>query len=85
MTANQAARGKGWHDSRYRQLVDRLVAKRKEQGLTQSELATRLDRQQHFVSRYETGERRLDVAEFADIAVELGLSPTKLIGELWAA
>ena len=85
MTANQAARAKGWHDRRYRQLVERLVAKRKELGLTQSNLADRLDRQQHFVSRFETGERRLDVAEFADVAVALGLDPSKLVSELWAA
>ena len=85
MTANQAARAKGWHDGRYRELVERLLAKRKEMGLTQSDLATRLGRRQHFVSRFETGERRLDVAKFSDIALELGLNPSDLIRELWTA
>jgi len=42
-----------------------------------------LDRQQHYISRFETGERRLDVAEFADVAVALGLSPSELIREIW--
>lgn len=34
---------------------------------------------QQFVSRYETGERRLDVVEFVDIATSLGLDPIALL------
>jgi transcriptional regulator with XRE-family HTH domain len=33
-------------------------------GVTQSQLAVKLGRPQSFVAKYETGERRLDVAEF---------------------
>lgn len=83
MTANRAARAKGWREDRYRQLIERLVAERKRLGLTQDDLAMQLDRQQHFISRYETGERRLDVAEFADVAVALGLNPGDLLTEMW--
>jgi transcriptional regulator with XRE-family HTH domain len=83
MTANRAAKAKGWREGRYRLLIERLVAERKRQGLSQEQLAGRLDRQQHFVSRYETGERRLDVAEFADVASALGLKPSALIAEIW--
>lgn len=83
MTANRAAKAKGWREDRYRHLIERLVSERKRQGLTQEQLAARLDRQQHFISRFETGERRLDVAEFADVAVALGISPGELIRELW--
>lgn len=36
---------------------------------------------QQFVSRYETGERRLDVVEFADVAKALDLSVTKLLAK----
>ena len=83
MTANRAAKAKGLREDRYRQLIERLVAERKRLGLTQEGLAARLDRQQHYISRFETGERRLDVAEFADVAVALGLSPSELIREIW--
>ena len=83
MTANRAAKAKGWREDRYRTLIERLVAERKRKGLTQQELAARLDRQQHFISRFETGERRLDVAEFADVAVALGLKPSDLIRDIW--
>lgn len=43
----------------------RLMAEVREgQGLTQAELAQRLGKHQSFVSKYEGGERRLDVVEF---------------------
>jgi len=61
MAANQAAKPKGWREDRYRRLIERLVSERKRLGLTQMDLATRLDRKQHYVSRFQTGERRLDV------------------------
>ncbi len=82
MTANQAAQAKGWRDDRYRALIEKLIAERKERGLSQQQLAELLGRQQHFISRYETGERRLDVVEFADVAIALGLDPSSLIAGL---
>ena len=83
MTSRQAAKPKGWREDRYRQLVEVLIQARKHRALSQQQLARLLDRGQPFVSRYETGERRLDVAEFADVAVALGLSPSKLINGIW--
>ena len=83
MTANRAARAKGWREERYRALIQRLIVQRKALGISQVELATKLNRQQPFVSRFETGERRLDAAEFADVAIALDLSPSALIEELW--
>ena len=83
MTANRAARAKGWREDRYRQVIELLIGERRRHGMTQAQLADKLGRQQHFISRYETGERRLDIAEFADVAVALGLSPAKIIAEIW--
>lgn len=83
MAAKQASsKGKGFHDPRYRALIEQLVAARKEQGLSQLALAERLGRHQQFVSRYEIGERRLDIVEFVDIGRALGLDPTLLIAVL---
>ena len=42
-------------------------------GLTQEEVARRLDRPQSFVSKYETGERRLDILELRQVLAALGL------------
>jgi transcriptional regulator with XRE-family HTH domain len=41
-------------------------------GLTQSELASRLFRDQTFVSKYESGERRLDVIELREVCQAIG-------------
>ena len=43
-------------------------------GLKQSELADRLGVPQSFVSKYEIGERRLDVGEVLEICQALGFS-----------
>lgn len=50
--------------------------------MTQEELATRLGFPQSFVSKYETGERRLDVMEFADVCIAIGLDPTEFLREM---
>jgi transcriptional regulator with XRE-family HTH domain len=41
-------------------------------GLTQSELASRLDKDQTFVSKYESGERRLDILELRAVCQAIG-------------
>ena len=48
-------------------------------GLTHQQLARRLGVYQSFVSKYETGERRLDVFEFATIAEAMGYDPVEIL------
>lgn len=55
------------HTSAYEHFCSLLIAARETAGLTQSDVAIRLGRPQSFVSKYETGERRLDVLEFLQI------------------
>ena len=64
------------------QLRRLLVNARQNAGLTQVALAKRLGRPQSFVSKFETGERRLDVIEFLDVARVLGVDPNQIINEL---
>lgn len=45
--------------------------------LTQSELAARLKKPQSYVSKYESGERRLDVVEIREICIEVGTTLAK--------
>ncbi len=61
---------------RFRRL---LVEARKKRDLTQVELSKRLSRPQSFVSKYERGERRLDVIEFFEVARAIGVDPFDLL------
>ncbi|MBI5453789.1 MAG: helix-turn-helix transcriptional regulator [Deltaproteobacteria bacterium] len=60
----------------------RLVEARKKKGLAQADVAMRLGRPQSYVSKYERGERRLDIVEFLEVAKALGLEPYKILKEL---
>ncbi|MBI3894335.1 MAG: helix-turn-helix transcriptional regulator [Acidobacteria bacterium] len=55
---------------------------RKDSGMTQEELARRLKRPQSFVSKYENGERRLDIIEFLHVAKAIGVDAVGLLHEI---
>jgi len=63
-------------------LQDILIEKRNAAGLTQVALAKLLRRPQSFVSKYETGERRLDVIELIEVAEALGADPAAIVRAL---
>jgi transcriptional regulator with XRE-family HTH domain len=56
------------YSQRYKAFLVRLRAARKDAGLTQAEVARRLGRPQSFVSKCESGERRVDAVELAEFA-----------------
>jgi len=66
-----------------KKLQQALLEARKKANLSQVELALRLKRPQSFVSKYERGERRLDVIEFRQVAVALGIDPIRLLRKLY--
>ena len=72
------------HTARYRCFRDLLTEARQEQSLSQEALAEKLGCVQTFVSKYERGERRLDVVEFLDVAEALGIDPIKVIRKVQA-
>jgi transcriptional regulator with XRE-family HTH domain len=53
-----------------------LIRIRNEAGLTQRDLANRMGREQSFIWRIETGERRIDIIEFAWLCKAVGKDPT---------
>ncbi|MGF2033955.1 MAG: helix-turn-helix domain-containing protein [Nostoc sp. CmiVER01] len=65
--------------NRFRQL---LIEARKAAKLTQAELSAKLELPQSYVSKYERGERRLDVIEFLQVAQVLKIDPLTFIEEL---
>jgi transcriptional regulator with XRE-family HTH domain len=60
-----------------------LVEARKSAHLSQTELAKKLTRPQSFVSKYERGERRLDVIEFEQVAEALGIPALQFLRKLY--
>lgn len=67
-----------------KKLRELLVEARKRAHLTQAALAERLSRPQSFVSKYERGERRLDVVEFGDVARAIGLDPIRFLKRFYS-
>ena len=85
MSASPHADGalaKGIYDERYQSLIAALRSARQKSGLTQTDVAASLKSRQQFVSKYESGERRLDVVEFIDAASALGLDWRELLNRM---
>jgi transcriptional regulator with XRE-family HTH domain len=68
--------------ARHKALVDLLIRKREAAGMTQADLAARLGEYQSFVARLESGQRRVDVVEFLELADAIGFDPAKSISGL---
>jgi transcriptional regulator with XRE-family HTH domain len=66
----------------YDRLRALLIDARKSESLTQAELAKQIGRPQSFVSKYERGERRLDVVEFLEITNALGIEASEIIEDI---
>lgn len=75
---------KSIYSEAYQALLQLLVAARKDAGITQQELSDRLGRPQSFVSKFERGERRLDVVEFLLVSRSIGADPYMLLKALEA-
>ena len=56
-----------------------LKSTRESAGLTQTALAKKLNRPQSFVSKYESGERRIDLIELREICKALKISLTDFV------
>jgi transcriptional regulator with XRE-family HTH domain len=63
----------------YTRLRRLLVQSRVAAGLKQADVALRLGKPQSYVSKVESGERRLDVVEFVDLAKAIGVDPIRTL------
>ncbi|WP_043114487.1 helix-turn-helix domain-containing protein [Solimonas soli] len=75
---------KPWDQRRVR-LQRMLREARVAAGLLQSELADRIGADQSFVSRYERGERRLDLVELEAICRACGVTLSEFVAQFEAA
>jgi transcriptional regulator with XRE-family HTH domain len=67
---------------RHRALCATLLSARKAAKLSQAELASRLKTSQTSIARIESGERRIDVVEFIDLARVLKIDPREVLTQL---
>lgn len=70
------------HATHQKVLQDLLRQVRLDAGFRQVDLAERLAQPQSFVSKYESGERRLDVLELRQICQTMGLSLGEFVAKL---
>jgi hypothetical protein len=73
---------KSLYSSEYESFLDLLRAARETAGLTQNETARLLKRPQSFVSKCESGERRVDVVELSQICRVYGISAGSFLKKL---
>ncbi|MET0183184.1 MAG: helix-turn-helix transcriptional regulator [Caulobacterales bacterium] len=66
----------------YSIVLKTLLEAREAAGLTQIDLAARLDRPQPFISKVERGVRRLDIVEFYAWARAIGEDPAALFARI---
>lgn len=59
-----------------------LKQKRLTSGLTQKEIAMRLGKPQSFISKYESGLRRIDVLEYMNICKAISIDPLIFMDEM---
>jgi transcriptional regulator with XRE-family HTH domain len=75
--SNKSLRSK-WHQA----VVTVIAASRREASMTQEDLANRLGWHRSRIAKIESGERRIDVAEFITIAGALKVEPEQLFARV---
>ena len=73
--------GKSIGTPEHKKLLVLLRRIRLDAGLRQEDLAQRLGKPQPYVSRYESGERRLDILELREVCLALRVKLTDFVRE----
>ena len=73
---------KAQHQRRYKDIPGFLTQLREEAGLTQRQIGKLLGQPQSWVHNCESGNRRVDVAEFCDWCQACGIPPANAIRRL---
>ncbi|MDR7091761.1 helix-turn-helix domain-containing protein [Cellvibrio fibrivorans] len=71
-------------DEKREALTALLKSLRNEAGLTQTEMANLLGKPQSYVSKYESGERRLDFVEVLEVCESLRVTPQAFVARYYA-
>lgn len=82
MRCHMAKVRKSVFEQPYIDIVDRLIARRRELGMTQTDLAEIFGEDQAFVSSLERRQRRIDVWEFVRLCRALKLAPSTILDKI---
>lgn len=69
-------------NSKQKILLNLLHKLRKDRKLSQTDIAKRIKKPQSFISKYESGERRLDILELHAVCKAIGISLPDFVSEL---
>lgn len=69
----------------YIEIIERLVARRREMGMSQADLGAAFGEDQPFISRLERRQRKIDVWEFVQLCRILKVEPGSLLKDLGQA
>lgn len=72
---------KSSHTPEFEQFVAMLREARAASGLSQMQLAKKVGRDQSIVSRWETGELRMDLVQLRDFCRAIGVSLTDFVAD----
>lgn len=68
--------------NRYQQFLRELKAARESRGVTQADINASLGLYRTFMSKAESGERRLDVVELIAVCKVIGIDPAEFVRRL---
>jgi len=66
-------------DPKYKSMINSLILIRKKSGISQRDLAVKLNRAHSYIGRIETFERRLDVVDLINISRALGMTDKEIM------
>jgi transcriptional regulator with XRE-family HTH domain len=69
-------------DAPYIEIIDRLISRRRELGMSQVDVALAYGEDQSFISRIERRQRRIDVWEFVRLCRALQVDPGTMLADL---
>jgi len=70
------------YSSLHQYIHNNLRKAREKAGMRQVDIAMRLNQPQSYVSKYESGERILDVIELKQVCDALGMSLTEFVSQI---
>ncbi len=73
------------HSTEHRRLREILKRRRIAAGLRQTDLAAHTRRSQAYISKFENGDLRLDVADFVLLCRAIGCDPHAVLDEVFEA